>query len=325
MRASVLALLLFVGIHGSARADGPWAHKLFAGDISHDFGVVPRGAQLKYTFKMTNIYKVPLEISDLRVSCGCVSAKESVKVLQPGESGAININMNGAQLTAPKSVNVYVTVSNPKYLDTATLTVQAKPRVDVVFNPGEIDFGLIHHGQGTAKFIDVEYAATFPWTITEIVKYNNDPFELAVEPLPNRAVKGFRIVAKVKPDAPAGIFDREVTLKTSDSGPAFSFHVLGNVQAMLSVQPETVRLDEVKVGEVKSQKIIVRGTRPFRITAIEGQGDGVTAPIPDRQATVHVLEVQFNPAMPGELKKQLTIRTDLDNEAVIVTVQGSGT
>ena len=88
MRKAVLVLLMLVAAnHPAAAQTTAWADKLFAGDLVHDFGVVPRGAQLKYSFKMTNIYKVPLEITYVRVECGCVTVKESTKILQPNETG----------------------------------------------------------------------------------------------------------------------------------------------------------------------------------------------------------------------------------------------
>ena len=54
--------------------------------------------------------------------------------------------------------------------------------------------------------------------------------------------------------------------------------------------------------------------------------DGGQSWSPVRRDPGHsVLAIAFNPAKPGETKKQLVIRTDLDNEAVTVTVQGTGT
>src|SRR5215218_8047475 len=85
-----LALFLF-GSAGSAQPSGAWADKLFSNELTHDFGVVPRGAQLKHSFKITNIYKVPLEITDVRVSCGCLKAEPSSKVIQPNETATLNI------------------------------------------------------------------------------------------------------------------------------------------------------------------------------------------------------------------------------------------
>jgi hypothetical protein len=323
MRKAVIALLFSYAAAPPAMAQTTaWADKLFAGDLVHDFGVVPHGAQLKYTFKMTNIYKYPLEITNIRVECGCVSVKESTKLLKPNDTGTLSINMDGTRFTGLKTVKVFVSVG-PEWVSTATLTVRAQARADVVFNPGEIDFGLVHHGQNPAKFIDVEYAGSFPWAVSEIIKSSTAPFDLKVEELKNRAFRGYRIYATMKPDAAAGSFKQEVLLKTNDPAtPTLTFNVLGNVQATLSVQPELLTF---KSGETEPKRIVVRGTRPFRIVSIDGQGDGVTAKLPDRLASTQIVEISFNPTSAGDMKKQLQIHTDLDNETVTVTVQGSGT
>src|SRR5437660_12860599 len=100
MRKAVLVLLILVAANQPAAAQSTaWADKLFAGDLVHDFGVVPRGVQLKYSFKMTNIYKVPLEITDVRVGCTCVKILETTKVLRPNETGTVSINMDGTKFS----------------------------------------------------------------------------------------------------------------------------------------------------------------------------------------------------------------------------------
>ena len=185
-----------------------WADKLFSSETTHDFGNVARGAQLKYTFKMTNIYKVPLEITEVKVQCNCVKAEPSVKVLQPNETATLNISMDARQFSGQKTVRVYVTVG-PKFISTATLTVSANARGDVVFSPNEIDFGNVQRGQTLTKTIDVEYVgAQADWRVTEIVKSGSAPFELKVEDLPRQpgapAKKGYRISATMKADAPPG-------------------------------------------------------------------------------------------------------------------------
>ena len=68
--------------------------------------------------------------------------------------------------------------------------------------------------------------------------------------------------------------------------------------------------------------MVIRAERPFRILAIDGQGDGVTAEIPDREDSTMILSIKIEPTKAGELRKQLTIRTDLDKETATVTVQG---
>ena len=76
MRNAILTLIGLAALPAMAWAQGEaWADKLFhadKGSTVHDFGTVPRGAQLFYRFPMKNIYAVPLEIINVRASCGCV-------------------------------------------------------------------------------------------------------------------------------------------------------------------------------------------------------------------------------------------------------------
>lgn len=256
-----------------------WADKLFGSAVTHDFGNVPRGAQMKHTFKMTNIYKVPLEITNIRITCGCLTVKDYPKSLKPNETADFTINMDGTRFVGPKTIRVYVTVG-PEFVSTATLTLSANARSDVVFNPGEVDFGLVQRGQNPTRSIDVEYAGSFPWQVTEIVKNASAPFDMRVEELPNRATRGYRIFATIKPDAESGAFKQEILLKTNDAtSPTLTFNIVGNVQATLTAAPSHIMLDAIKVGDTTSRKVVVRGSRPFRITGIEGQGDGVSATI----------------------------------------------
>jgi hypothetical protein len=85
MRHWVLALVTAAVLAAPAAAQTEWANKLFE-ETSKDFGTCPRGAQLKHSFKMTNIYKVPLEVTDVTPKCNCVTCTLTHKVLQPNES-----------------------------------------------------------------------------------------------------------------------------------------------------------------------------------------------------------------------------------------------
>ena len=214
MRTAVLALVLFALATESAHAQSsPWANKIFGNTLSHDFGTVARGAQLKHTFKMTNIYKVPLQITNIGVECGCVTATPSTKTLQPNETAQFNINMDSSRFSGPKTVKVHVTVG-PEFVSTATVTVSANARQDVVFNPGEIDFGQIGKGQTPTRAIDVEHAGDPNWRVSEIVKSSTAPFDLKVEQLPQKVggfvTVGYRIFATLKPNAAPGSFKQDL-------------------------------------------------------------------------------------------------------------------
>jgi hypothetical protein len=326
MRPLVAFAAFLVSTATASAQTEAWADKLFGGELVHDFGAVPRGAQLKHSFKFTNPYKVPLEITDIRVTCDCLSAKSTVKTLQPQESANLDITMDGRRFNGVKTIKIFVSVG-PQYVSTATLTVSANARQDVVFNPGEIDFGLVGRGQKLTKHIDVEYAGNKDWRVNEIVKNGNAPFDLKVEELPvNFRGRGYRLFATLKADAEPGAFKQEIILKTNDpETPVLTFHVLGNVQGDgLAVNPKEVKLGAVKVGDSKTSKIFLRGSQEFQVTSIGGLGSGVTAAIPSSTSKVHFIEVRFTPNQAGAVHQELVIRTN-QNETVKVVIEGEAT
>ena len=329
MGKAILTLAIGMTFANAAAAQsGAWADKIFAGKVTHDFGTVARGAQLKHTFAMTNIYKVPLQITNVGIECGCVTATPSTKTLQPGETAQLDINMDTARFSGAKSVKVRVTVG-PEFVSTATVTVLAFARQDVVFNPGEIDFGAVSKGQSPTKFIDVEHAGNANWRVNEIIKNGAAPFNMKVELLPQKVggfvTVGYRIFATLKADAASGSFKQEILLKTNDpQAPVISFFIVGNVRAALNVAPANpIQLSGLKVGETRSTKIVVSGNRAFRIIGIDGLEDGLTIPLPDRSTNTHILDLRVQPRTAGDLRKQITLRTDLDNEAATITVEGN--
>jgi len=325
-----LALLstLMIAPVGFAQQSGAWADKLFGGEVSHDFGTVAHGSQLKFSFKLTNIYAVPLDVTNIRVSCSCVRAEAGITTLQPGQSGTVNINMDSKQFVGSRTVRIYVTVG-PKHVGTAVLTVSAIARGDVLFTPTEIEFGSFQRGQSPVKEMDIVYTGRQrDFRVTEIINNRSAPFDLKTEELPRLAnglpQRGFRLIATIKADASAGAFRQEVVLKTNEaSGPVLTVNVSGNVQASLAVSPGSIAIKDLKVGESETKKVFVRAARPFRILGVDGQGDGITVETPNRQEMTHIITVIIEGKKEGEYRRQLLIRTDLDNETTPLTVEAN--
>jgi len=308
---------------------GAWADKMFKGNTSFDFGTVARGAQMTHSFPLTNIYAVPLEITDIRGSCSCLSFTSSKKKLEPSEVGTIDINIDGRKLTDPKvySYTIYVTVG-PQYVSTATLSLKVRPRLDVVFNPGDINFGTVPRGEGGVRSLDIDYAGTFDWQIQQVNKNDAQPFDVNFKQvfrkppvLPASGHVRYQLEVKLKPDAPPGPFKQEVVLTTNDPATKLlTVLVSGTVQSALSVLPQRVVLGALKVGETKSYKVRVSGVRPFKIMGIDGEGDGLKVNVQPKGTNQYELEVLFTPTKAGELRKQLVIRTDMGTETAEVPV-----
>jgi hypothetical protein len=325
MRTLVLApVVLAVAATAAAAQTSPWAEKMFKGATAHDFGSVPRGAQLYYRFPMINIWAVPLELTSVRTSCGCVTATPTKKQLQPREAAYLDVTMDAHRFTGPKTVSIYLTLG-PQYTSTATLRVSANSRADVVFNPGEVNFGVVQRGHNPVQTIEVEYAGLLDWRVNDIDK-GGAPVDVVLEQLyrePGRV--GYRLRTTLNADAAPGLLKQELFLKTNDpASPLVPVLVEAMVQAPLTVKPSSLKLGSPKVGETVTRRVNVYGGKPFKILAIEGLGEGLEADLPQAAATVQTVTLTYQPAKAEEVHRQLQIRTDLPGQPpVTVTVDGT--
>jgi hypothetical protein len=333
MRMAMLTAVVLLLAPTAARSQTTtdWANKLFskkAEVVTHDFGSVAHGAQLYHSFEMTNVWAVPIEImkTPCRVSCGCVTAKAKKTVLQPRESTTLEVTMDARRFTGPKTVSIYVDIG-PQYVNTATVKVSANSRADVVFNPGEVNLGVVERGQKPAQTIEVEYAGVLDWRVSEVVK-NDAPVDVKLEEWYRRPGNvGYKITATLKADAPPGPLKQELLLKTNDpSSPLVPVLVEAVVQAPLSVLPDSWNFGSVAVGGTASKKIIVKANKAFKIVSIAGLGEGLQADFPAAAGLAQVVSLKYDPTRAGDVKRKLVIKTDLDGQApVTFKVEGTVT
>lgn len=74
---------------------------------SHDFGKVPQGTPVTYTFEFTNTGTDPVVISNAQPSCGCTTPDWTKSAVMPGQKGFVKATYNAASMG---SFNKNVTV-----------------------------------------------------------------------------------------------------------------------------------------------------------------------------------------------------------------------
>src|SRR5262249_15926311 len=163
-------------------------------------------------------YAVPLEIINVRSTCGCLTATPTKTKLQSQEVAYLDVMMDGRKFTGPKTINIYLTVG-PEFVSTATLRVSASARADVVFNPGEAGLGVVRRGESATQVVDVEYAGFLDWRVTEVAQAAGLPFEVTLRQKTrfpaqgsNPGRVGYQVAVRLKADAPAGPFNHELFL-----------------------------------------------------------------------------------------------------------------
>jgi hypothetical protein len=326
-----LVLVLSPALAAAQQVESGWAGKLFAREagapLTHDFGTVPAGALLSYKFPMYNPYAVPLTVTQVRVSCGCVTVTAPPGPIGPKESATLDVTMDARKFKGPKVVSIFVTVG-PQYVSTAALQVTAFSRADVVVNyldQQQTTLGIVPQGRPATIGYRVEYAGSLDWRIVGVAR-SAAPLEVRLQEhsrVPGRGAE-YRVYVTLKETAPAGPFKSEVLLETNDpSGRYVPLLVEGVVQAPLAVVPAEHNFGTVPIGQTVSKNVILRGNgRPFRILGIDGQTEGLTVEVVPVSSPNPVAIIKYRPLQPGVMKKQLRFRTDLDSESVAgVTVE----
>ena len=74
----------------------------------HDFGTVPEGGDINYTFSFKNTGKEPIIVQSVNVSCGCTSPTKPDQPILPGKKGEIPVTYHTqgrvGQFTKPITV-----------------------------------------------------------------------------------------------------------------------------------------------------------------------------------------------------------------------------
>ncbi len=89
-----LSLLLSAFFVASAQQGSAEAIKLK--ETEHDFGKIPQGKPVYYTFELQNVSSSPLKLDDVRATCGCTTPEWSHEAIAPGATSVIKVGYNAA-------------------------------------------------------------------------------------------------------------------------------------------------------------------------------------------------------------------------------------
>ncbi len=305
-------LVIVAGLWAAGPAlSATWADALFE-EFSKDFGSVPRGPMLSHPFKVVNNTRVPVNISSVRVSCGCVSAIALQGHLKPGDSTYIVARMDTTRFTGLRSVTIYVQFNQPAF-EEVRLWVQANSRNDFSVTPDTLAFGQLKRGGTPTASVLLAFYGNTDTQISEVKCESNyiQPRVQEVRRLDSEVT--YQVTAQLRADAPVGKWYTDVWLKTNDPGtPPIRVPLTVEIESALSVNPETVTLGPVKTKTESERRVIVRGVKPFKIPQVLGTDDRLLVRVDSPQAkAVHVLTIKLKAGEPGELNRTLRVLTDL--------------
>ena len=308
----------------AAAAPTPWANKLFLANIEadagqaapdeivFDFGTLPKGTLAVHTFVITNIYAVPMQVTDIRRTSETVQAYPPQRVLQANDKAEFVVTLDTSKFTGAGSETVQVSFG-PTNVSTATLRVKATSRADIMVAPGSFNFNVVTPGSTPTKVVTIEYAGKQKdWAVTGVVAPTG-PFEVTTSAA-GRGKTKVSVTLKSQVGNAGGSFNDFVQLQTNDpTSPLINVAVNGTLLAPLTVTPERVNFATVRLGETKTFRVLVRGNGvgPFKLEQVADTGDGLSVQILDDATIIHVVGVNFTPTKVGAFAKEIKLTTNL--------------
>jgi Protein of unknown function (DUF1573) len=236
-RCSITALAILAACMNVAPAqeplsEMPWANKLFGEpeNLKHNFGDVHHGLVLRQELVVTNIYKVPIEVTNVQTAMGPLHPEMAKHKLQPGEKTILTVQMDASRFANRKESTVYITIGG-QYASQARLAFKAFSREDFTVEPGQVDFGKLPPGKAKSLDFVIEHSGMKDWRLVDLVVTNGAPFEArAVKFKRDPDIVGYRVTVKLDKDAPTGQFLESILVRSNDaSAPTFFIDVRGNI------------------------------------------------------------------------------------------------
>ncbi len=303
--------------------DDSWAKALFS-QTEHDFGVVARGALTRTFVDVHNTTDQTVHVSSVTTSCGCSSGEMEAQTIAPGETVRLKIEMNTRQYHGKKDSNVIVRFDAPRYAE-VRIPVRMYCRKDVVLTPGQVNFGAVDKGAGAERTVLIAYAGVAGWQIRG-VEGAGELLTANVEET-GRTAAGANYALKVtlSPDAPPGRIRERLTLVTSDANnPKVPVLVEGLVEDDITVRD--VDLGTVAGGQTKRFNVVLKGKKPFKISAMacDGtSGDHFGMKLPDTERPVHVVPMTFTaPDKGGAYTETFTVDVEGRDDPVVFRAKG---
>jgi hypothetical protein len=307
--AIAIALLTLIAPAASAKE---WAQKMFQ-DVTHDFGHVARGAKAEFSFELQNQYEEDVHIADVRTSCGCTTPTITRPTLKTWEKGAIVATLNTRSFVGQRNSTLTVVIDKPYYAE-VHLTIAGYIHSDVDFQPGVAALGDVEQGGTAEQEIAVTYRGRGNWQIADVRSANSHLEVELGEPVRQPGLVSYKMLIRLKPDAPAGTLQDQLTLVTNDQRmPTVVLPVEGRVTPPLMVSPSPLLFGTLAPGQTATKQLVISGKQPFRVLSISAESEGLQfKTAPDVTKKVHLIPVTVTaPESPGEFHYTIAIETDL--------------
>ncbi len=302
-------------------------------DKIKDFGTVPKGDKIKATFLVKNTGAAPLQINQVRPTCGCTVANFD-HTIPAGGTGKIEAEVDTTGFTGPITKAVLVFTNDPT-TPQANLVIKADVRAFVEAIPRNLlRFNVLQGEPATDKVI-LASADGSDFKVTG-VDTGGGPYKVTTsevsekERVPDRKGSQWEVAVTVPADAPEGVLNQRITVKTTaPKAPEVLLSVSGVVRPIVQVVPPQLDFGTVPAdAPVGRNLILINNRQGAELQVSKAEVDNAnftTEVIPLQPGQRFQVAVSLQPGLPkGTQKAVLKITTnDPSRKLIEVPVQAT--
>jgi hypothetical protein len=303
-----------------------------------DFGTVPKGQKLDWSFVVHNTGTTDLEILAAKPACGCTVA-DFDKIIKPGQTGKVTAHVDTTNFAGPIAKAVTLE-TNDAATPNAQLTITAivKPYVDAfpagfvrfnmlqgdvdkqtltIFSEDEVPFEIVKV-ESPQEWIKVDYKKAEGSDIQKIGRSGQNQYKFDV------TVGG--------PDVRVGPLAEKIHIVTNSKfQPDYWVSVSGVVRPTYRVDPTAVNFGDVAPTDSAATRVIMlrsndlKTPERFVVSKVESGVAGVTAAVKptDKKGEFELTLQVAKDAKPGALDGTVLVHTN-DSVKPLVTIPVKG-
>jgi hypothetical protein len=250
-----------------------------------NFGSAWQGQLLKGDIRLTNVGQAPLEITDVRPSCGCTVATKPKSPLAPGESDTMTLSYDGAHRLGAAHQTVTLITNDPTQPSVAIrLAGEVKALFAIEPSDGLVFAKLLRSSLETRT---VEITNQYTEKMFLKLKDGQDfgPFQIELREI--EPGMRYSVTATTRPPLKVDRYQPNVELLTGlELVPEIKVLVYGFVQPPVDVRPAKLFLPQNSVSPMKRVlRVLHTEDYPVRITAV--------------RSTDAAVKVALEPPQPG--------------------------
>jgi hypothetical protein len=305
-----------------------------------DFGTVPKGEKIDWSFEIKNTGTADLQILAAKPTCGCTVA-DFDKVIKPGKTGKVSAHVDTAGFAGPISKAVTLETNDPN-TPTAQVTISAvvKPFVEA-YPTGLVRYNMLQ-GDVEKQSVTIYTEEEEPFEILKVespsdwISVDHKKLEAAdiVSQVGRKGQAQYKLDVTVGgPDARVGPIAEKIKIITnSKHQPEYTVSVSGVIRPSYRVDPTGINFGEVAPTDSAATRTIsvrsnnLKAPGSFLVTKVESGVPGVSAQVAptDRPGEFSVTLQVDKDAKPGNLDGAVLIHTS-DKTKPTVTIPIKGT